>query len=123
LLKRGYATGLEGEDPIGDGGGVFALVGGYDDGAVALAEFGKEMDHLADGFYVHVGEGLVEQEEFGCGEQDAGERGALAHALRVLAEGAGEVWIEADLAEGFGGSEAVAPGVEFGEVAEVFLGG
>jgi hypothetical protein len=123
LLKRGYATGLEGEDPIGDGGGVFALVGGYNNCPVALAEFGEELHHLADGFYVHVGKGLVEQEEFRGGEQDAGERGALAHALRVLAKGAGEIGIEADLAEGFGGSEAVAAGIELGEVAEVFLGG
>jgi hypothetical protein len=62
LLKRCYAAGLEGEYPIGDGGGVLALVGGYNNCPVALAEFGEELDHLADGFYVHVGEGLVQEE-------------------------------------------------------------
>ena len=103
--KRGDAAGFEGEDVVGDGGGELALVGGDDDGAVLVAEAGEQLDHLADGLDVHVGEGLVEQEQFGLGEQDAGERGALAHALGVLAEGAVEVGIEADLAEGFGGVE------------------
>ena len=78
-------------------------MGGEDDGAVALAEAGEQLDHLAGGFDVHVGERLVEQEQLGNGEQDAGQRGALAHALRVLAEGAGEIGIEADLAQSFGG--------------------
>ncbi len=54
-----------------------------------LAEAGEQLDHLAGGFDVHVGEGLVEQEELGDGQQDAGQRGALAHALRVLAERCG----------------------------------
>ena len=114
---------MEGEHPVGDGGGVLALVGGDDDGAVALAEAGEQLDHLAGGFDVHVGEGLVEQKKLGDGEQDAGERGALAHALRVLAEGAVEIGVEADLAQGFGGRKAGAAGIEAGEVAEILLGG
>src|ERR1700677_2925041 len=93
------AAGFQGEDLVGDGGGEVALVGGDEDGAVGGAEAGEELDQLLDAFYIHVGEGLVEEEEFGLGEQDAGEGSALAHALGVLAEGAGQGWVEADLAE------------------------
>ena len=89
---------MQPEHPIGDGGGGFALVGGDDDGAVALAEAGQQLDHLANGLDVHVGEGLVEQQQLGNGKQHAGQRGALAHALRILAQGAVERGIQADLA-------------------------
>ena len=74
-------------------------------------------------FDIHVGEGLVEEEQLGDGKQGAGERGALAHALGVLAESAGEFGVEAYLAEHLGGGKAGAAGVEAGEVAQVFLGG
>jgi hypothetical protein len=63
-------------------------VSGDDDGAVALPEAGQQLDHLAGRFDVHVGEGLVEQQQLGNGEQDASQRGALPHALGVLANGA-----------------------------------
>ena len=74
-----------------------------------------------DAFDIHVGEGLVEQEQLGDGKQHAGERGALAHALRVLAEEAVEIGVEADLAKRFGGREAGAAGIEAAEVAEILL--
>ena len=96
---------------------------GYDDGAVALAEPSQQLDHLADGFDVHIREWLVEQEQLGGREQYAGKRSALAHALRVLAQGAGEIGIESHLAQGFGRAEAGATWVEAGEVAQVLLGG
>ena len=98
-------------------------MGGEDDGAIGLAEAGEERDHLARAFDIHVGERLVEQEQLGDGEKNAGERGALAHALRVLAEEAIEIGIEADLAKSFSGREAGAAGIETAEVAEIFLGG
>jgi len=98
-------------------------VGGDEDGAVGGAELGEELDHLLDGFHVHVGEGLVEEEEFGLGEQDAGERGALPHALGVLAYGAGQGRVESDLAEGFFRREAGVGGVEGAEVGQVFGSG
>ena len=94
-------------NPVGDGGGELALVGGDDDGAVALAEAGEQLDHLAGALDVHVGEGLVEQKQLGNGEQDAGQRGALAHALRVLAQGAVQIRVEADLAQRLGGRKAL----------------
>jgi hypothetical protein len=100
---------VEGDDEVGDGGGVLALMRGEDDGAVGLAEASEERDHLADAFDIHVGKGLVEKEQLGHGEEHAGERGALAHALRVLAEEAIEIGIEADLAKSFGGGEAGRP--------------
>ena len=98
-------------------------MGGDDDGAIALAESGQQLDHLVGRFDVHVGEGLVEEQQFRDGQQDAGQRGALAHSLRVLAERSVEVRIEADLTQGFGGFKASATGVESGEVAQVFLAG
>ncbi len=64
------------------------------------AEVGEQLDHVLGAGDVEVGEGLVEQEEVGVGQEDAGERGALAHALGVLADGAGEGGVEADGAEG-----------------------
>ena len=121
--SRSDAAGVQGDDEVGDGGGKLALMRGEDDGAVGLAEAGEERDHLADAFDIHVGERLVEQEQLGNGEQNAGERGALAHALRVLAEEAIEIGIEADLAERFSGREAGAAGIETAEVAEIFLRG
>src|SRR5208283_4095935 len=83
-LKRSHAAGVQGEYPIGDGRGKLALVRGEHDGAVALAEAGQQRDHLAGAFNIHVGERLVEEEQLGGGEQNASQRGALAHPLRVL---------------------------------------
>jgi len=114
---------VEGDDEVGDGGGVLALMRGEDDGAVGLAEASEERDHLADAFDIHVGKGLIEKEKFGNGEEHAGERGALAHALRVLAEEAIEIGIEADLAKSFGGGEAGSAGIKTAEVAKILLGG
>ena len=90
------------------------------------AEVGEELNHVVGAGYVEVGEGLVEEEEFGVGLEDSRERGALAHALRVLAERASEGWVEADGAEGhLGGAYAGAAlfAVESGEVVEVLHGG
>ncbi len=124
-----------GEDVVGEGLGEVGLVGGDEDGAGSGApltgdgpgaEVGEEFDHVVGGGDVEVGEGLVEEEEFGVGLEDAGEGGALAHALRVLADGAGEVGVEADGAEGhLGGADAgaAAVAVEGGEVVEVLHGG
>ena len=63
-----------------------------------LAEAGQQLDHLANRLDIHVGEGLVEQQQFRHGQQHAGQRSALAHALRVLAQGAVELGVQADLA-------------------------
>jgi hypothetical protein len=92
------------------------------------AEVEEEIDHVLGGGDVEVGEGFVEEEELGVDLQDAGERGALAHALGVLADRAGERGVEADGAEshlGGGGAAAdAASGIlQPGEVAEVFDGG
>jgi hypothetical protein len=101
---------LHGEDDVGDWLGEMGLVGGKDDGAgtgtgVFIAgdwsdgpgsEVGEEFDHVVGGGYVEIGEWLVEEQEFGVGLKDAGEGGALAHALGVVADGAGEVGIESD---------------------------
>ena len=73
------------------------VVGGEEDGAAGgrgaagpSAEVEQEIDHLADAGDVEVGEGLVEQKQVRVGLKGAGERGALTHALRELADGAGE---------------------------------
>ena len=108
-----------GEDVVGEGLGEVGLVGGEEDGAAAAAvgdgpgaEVGEELDHVLCGGGVEVGERLVEEEEFGVGLEDAGEGGALAHALGVLADGAVEVGVEADGAEGhLGAADAGAASV------------
>ncbi len=118
-----------GEDVVGERFGEGGLVGGHEDGAAATAEdgpsaeVGEELDHVLSGGGVEVGEGLVEEEEFGVGLEDAGEGSALTHALRVLADGTIEAGIEADRAEGHLGAAdagAAAGAVESGEVSEVF---
>ena len=116
-------AGVQRQHPVGDGRGQLALVGGQDNRPVALAEAGQQLDHLAGALDVHVGEGLVEQQQLGHGEQHAGQRGALPHALRVVAEGAVELRVQTHLAQSLGWREAGAAGIEAGEVAQVFLGG
>ena len=117
------AAGMESDDEVGDWCGMLALVRGEDDGAIGLAEAGEECDHLTDAFNIHVGEGFVEKKQLGHGEQHAGERGALAHALRVLAEKAVEIGVEADLTKSFSGRETGAAGIKTAEVAEILLSG
>ena len=90
---------------------------------IGLAEACEERDHLARAFNIHIGKRLVEQEQLGDGEQHAGERCALAHALRVLADEAVEIGVEADLAKRVGGREAGAARIEAAEVAEILLRG
>jgi len=124
------------QDVFGEGLGEVGLVGGEDDGAGAGgavdggygpgAEVGEELDHVLGAGGVEVGEGLVEEEEFGVGLEDSGEGGALAHALGVLANWTGEVGVEAYGAEGhlgraYAGAAFVA--VERGEVGKVLHGG
>lgn len=105
---------------------------GEQDGAFAAAsywpgaEVGEQLDHVVSGGYIEVGEGLVEEKDFWIGLENAGERGTLAHALRILADGAAERGVEADGAEGhlraaYAGTPAIA--VEGGEVVEVLHGG
>ena len=66
----------------------------------------QQLNHLARALHVHVGERLVEQQQFRHRKQNAGQRGALAHALRILAERARQIRIEAHLAQRIGGIEA-----------------
>src|SRR6185312_16380717 len=112
-----------GEDEVGERFSEFALMGGEEDGFALGALVIDLVEHLAGAGRVHVGEGFVEQEKVGLGEQDAGQGGALAHALGVLAGGAGKRWVEADGVEGGLRREAGAAAVESGEVAKVFGGG
>jgi len=124
-------SGGEGEDDVGYGLGEVGLVSGEDDGASGFgvvmgpgAEVGEEVDDGLGRGGVEVREGLVEQEEFGVGLEGPGERGALAHALGVLRDGAFERGVEADGAEGHlwraDAGAAAAGAVDFGEVVEVF---
>jgi hypothetical protein len=91
--------------------------------AIALAETCEQFYHLVRGFDIHVRKRFVEQKKFRNGQEYAGERCALAHALGVLAQSPGESWIEADLTQSFGWVEALAVGIKSGEVAEIFLSG
>ena len=67
------AAGVQGDDEICDGSGEFALMRCEDDGAIGLAEAREERYHLAGAFYIHVGERLVEKEQFWNREQNARE--------------------------------------------------
>ena len=90
------------------------------------AEVGEEFDHVAGGGDVEVGEGLVEEEEFGVGLEDAGEGGALAHALRVLADGAVRLGSRPTARRAISGlpTQAQPPSrCRRGEVVEVLDGG
>jgi len=104
-------------------------VGGEDEGArlVCGAGFGEvgveACNHRGGGGYVEVREGFVEKQEIGVGEQDAGERGALAHALRVVGNAAGECGIEAYVAEGRDRVEGRGLRAQGSEVRQVFEAG
>ena len=99
-LKRCNAAGVQRQHPVGDRRGQFALVSRHHNGAVALAEAGQQLDHLPRALHVHVGERLVEQQQFRHGKQHARQRRPLPHALRVLAEGAVQLGVEAHLHAG-----------------------
>ena len=107
------------------------LVRGQDDGATASfgqgpgEEVAQKLDHAVCGIYVEVGEWLVEQKKLGVGLQGAGEGGALAHALGVLSDRAGEGGVESDGAQGHlrrtaGAGATYARGVQVREVTEIF---
>jgi hypothetical protein len=81
---------------------LLALVSGDDDGAIALAESGQQLDHLVGRFYVHVGEGLVEEQQLRDGHQDAGERVRWRIPCSTGLKVGPEIRIEADDA-GLGG--------------------
>ena len=127
-------AGFETQGEARQGTGELRLVRGEQKGTrkaftAGLGEVASQpVEHGVGGGDVEIGEGLVEQQEVGGGEQDAGKRGALAHALGVFAEPAGIAGIERDLREG--GGDALAPGlwgeggfVQTEEVIEVFGGG
>jgi hypothetical protein len=114
---------VQGQHPVGDGRGQFALMGRQDNRPVALAKAGEQLDHLVGALYVHVGERLVEQQQFRDGEQHASQRGALPHSLRILAQDAVELGVQAHLAQGLGRRKASAAGIKAGKVAQIFLGG
>ena len=83
--------------------GERSLVGGEHDGPARGAQAAEQGDHLACAGSIHVGEGLVEQQQLGLGQQHPGQGSALAHALRVLADRAGERGVESD------GKQGLAP--------------
>ena len=65
--------------------GLLDVVGDEEDAGFGLGPEGKDVvDDLAPGEGVERGEGLVEQQQLGAGDQGAGERGAHGHAAGEL---------------------------------------
>ena len=127
-------SGFEMKSEAGERTGEFCLMRGEQERArevfgAGLREVAAQaFEHGVRGGDVEVGEGLVEQQQVGCGEQDTGERGALTHALGVLAQTAGILGVEIDLGERFGdptgaGLRGECGFVEAEQVVEVFGGG
>ncbi len=127
-------SGFEAQGEAGERTGKLCLVSGEQKRAgeavgAGLGEVAFEApEHGVSRADVEVGEGFVEQKEVGRGEQDAGERGALAHALRVFTEPAWISGIEVHFVEGLGdsvGADLRGEGglVQAEEVVEVFGGG
>ena len=76
--------------------------------AIALAEARQQLDHLSCALDIHIGEGLIEQQQIGLRHKHASERGPLTHALRVVAERPIQLRIESDLAQSISRREAFA---------------
>ena len=72
-VKGCDAARMKAKDPVCDGSCMLALMSRDHDCAAALAEAGEQLDHLPGGFDVHIGERLVEKEQFRNWEQDASE--------------------------------------------------
>ena len=84
---------------------------------------GQQLDDLVGAADVEVREWLVEQKQLGVGLEHAGQRGALAHALRVLPDRPGQFGVQADCTQRhLRRADAVAGAVQGGEVDEVLHG-
>jgi hypothetical protein len=86
---------LHGQEVVSQRFGQRSLVGGEHDGAACGAKAAEQGYHLARAGSIHVGEGLVQQQQFRLGQQHPGQGSTLPHALRVLADRAGKRGIEA----------------------------
>src|SRR6185312_5606539 len=85
-------------------------------------ECAQSSRHHLYGRCVHIGKRLIEQQQVRLQHQHACERGALPHALRVLANALRHLGVEADIAKGllaFGSVDSI----ERSEVAEVLDSG
>jgi hypothetical protein len=119
-FKRVKTAGFEGDDLIGDRSGKVALVRGDEDGAIGSSELRQQLDHLRDAFNIHIGKGFIEQKQFRLREQNASQRGALLHPLRILADGARQGRIKAYLFERALRRKGFIALVKAAEVAEIF---
>jgi hypothetical protein len=84
-----------------------------------IAETGQQPHHVGSGMEIHIREGFVEQKDFGVVQQRPGQRHALPHALRILADGADEFGIEPDGADRLGAARAAADAVKPRKVFQV----
>src|SRR5882724_567105 len=90
-----------------------------ENGLAGIASVSKQVDHVGGGVNVNVGEGLVEQQDFGIVKQRACQRHPLPHALRVLPDWTREIRIEANGANRFRAALAVGNAVQAGEVGQI----
>src|SRR5215468_166747 len=93
----------------------------YDDHALSRsAHLGKQAGDVAAGSRIKVREGLVEQHDLRIMKNGPGQREALPHALRVVADTARELRVERYLLYELSEMPVIAQGVESAEVAQVF---
>src|SRR5882724_3819846 len=90
-----------------------------ENGLAGIASVSKQVDHVGGGVNVNVGEGLVEQQDFGIVKERACQRHPLPHALRVLPDRTREIRIEPDGVNRFRTARAVINSVELGKVFQI----
>src|SRR5271155_1460904 len=94
------------------------LVGDDEDRLALIAETGQESNHLRCRMNVDVREGLVEQKNLGIVEQCSGQRHALPHTLRILADGPDELGIKTDSADNLCAAGIAVDSVQASEVSQ-----
>ena len=92
-------AGLHPDEFIGDAFEQRSLMRDHENCFAGVAHAREQADHFAGGMNVDVGERLIEQQNFRIVQDRAGQRHALAHALRILADGARQLRIEPDGAQ------------------------
>ena len=77
---------VDDDDAVGEGVGLFEVVGGEEDGFAAGGEGADLLPEAAAGFDVEADGGLVEEDEVGVAAEGEGEEDALLLAAAELAE-------------------------------------
>ncbi len=91
----------------------------HEDSLASIAHARQQANHFPRRTHVHIGEGLVEQQNLGIMQDCPCQRHSLPHALRILADSAGQPWIEADQSQDGLTALAIFDSIQAGKVAQV----